>query len=49
VSTASLVPETWEVTGGYARETLLHTGRRRLLADALQRNPPVERVAPSVR
>jgi len=37
VSTASLVPETWELTGDDARETLLHTGRRRLLADAIQR------------
>jgi len=37
VSTAAVVPETWELTGDDARETLLHTGRRRLLADAFQR------------
>jgi YihY family inner membrane protein len=37
VSTATLVPETWELTGDDARETLLHTGRRRLLVDAFQR------------
>jgi YihY family inner membrane protein len=37
MSTAALVPETWELTGDDARETLLHTGRRRLLADAFQR------------
>jgi YihY family inner membrane protein len=37
VSTATLVPETWELTGDDARRTLLHTGRRRLLADAFQR------------
>jgi YihY family inner membrane protein len=37
VSTAALVPETWELTGDDAREALLHTGRRRLLADAFQR------------
>jgi YihY family inner membrane protein len=37
VSTAALVPETWELSGDDARETLLHTGRRRLLVDAFQR------------
>ena len=37
MSTAALVPETWELTGDDARETLLHTGRRQLLADAFQR------------
>ena len=37
VSTATLVPETWELTGDDARQTLRHTGRRRLLADAFQR------------
>ncbi len=37
MSTAALVPETWELTGDDARKTLLHTGRRQLLADAFQR------------
>lgn len=37
MSTAALVPETWELTGDDARQTLLHTGRRQLLADAFQR------------
>jgi YihY family inner membrane protein len=37
MSTATLVPETWELTGDDARETLLATGRRRLLADAFRR------------
>jgi YihY family inner membrane protein len=37
VSTASLVPETWELTGDDARRTLAHTGRRQLLTDAVQR------------
>jgi YihY family inner membrane protein len=37
VSTATLVPETWELTGDDARQTLTHTGRWRLLADAFQR------------
>lgn len=37
MSTARLIPETWELTGDDARKTLAHTGRRRLLADAFQR------------
>jgi YihY family inner membrane protein len=37
VSTAQLVPETWELSGDDARRTLAETGRRRLLADAFQR------------
>jgi YihY family inner membrane protein len=37
MSTATLVPETWELTGDDARATLLHTGRRRLLADSFRR------------
>ena len=37
MSTANLVPETWEVTGDDARETLARTGRKRLIADAFQR------------
>ena len=37
VSTAAPVPETWELTGDDARETLLHRGRRSLVLDAFQR------------
>ena len=37
VSTATAVPETWELTGDDARETLLHTGRRKLVRDAFLR------------
>jgi YihY family inner membrane protein len=37
VSTAALVPETHELTGDDARETLSHVGRRRLLKDAFLR------------
>jgi YihY family inner membrane protein len=37
VSVAQLVPETWELTGDDARETLLRTGRRQLLRDAFVR------------
>jgi YihY family inner membrane protein len=37
VSTAARVPETYELTGDDARETLLHTGRLRLLRDAFVR------------
>jgi YihY family inner membrane protein len=37
MSTANLVPETWEVTGDDARETLARTGRKRLIADGFQR------------
>ncbi len=37
MSTATLVPETWHLTGDDARATLLHTGRRRLLADSFRR------------
>jgi len=37
VSTASLVKETWELTGDDARKTLLSTGRTELLKDAIVR------------
>jgi hypothetical protein len=37
MSTATLVPETWELTGDDAWQTLRHTGRRRLLQDAFTR------------
>lgn len=37
MSTAAVVPETWELSGDDATRTLRHTGRRRLLADAFQR------------
>jgi YihY family inner membrane protein len=37
VSTAKLVPETWELTGDDARKTLLSTGRRTLARDAFVR------------
>ena len=37
MSTAAAVPETFELTGDDARETLLTTGRRRLLKDAFVR------------
>lgn len=37
MSTARLIPETWDLTGDDAWRTLRRTGRRRLLADALQR------------
>ncbi|HEU5306230.1 MAG TPA: YihY/virulence factor BrkB family protein [Acidimicrobiia bacterium] len=37
MSVAQLVPETWELTGDDARETLLRTGRRQLLRDAFVR------------
>jgi len=37
MSTARFVPETWELTGDDARETLLRTGRRRLVRDAFVR------------
>jgi len=37
VSTATLVPETWELTGDDAWQTLQHTGRVRLLKDAFVR------------
>jgi YihY family inner membrane protein len=37
MSTASLVPETWQLTGDDARATLKHVGRRRLLADSFRR------------
>jgi YihY family inner membrane protein len=37
MSTATRVPETWELTGDDARETLLETGRLRLLVDAFTR------------
>jgi len=37
MSTARLIPETWELTGDDARRTLRDTGRRKLLADAFRR------------
>jgi YihY family inner membrane protein len=37
VSTAAKVPETWELTGDDARETLLQTGRWQLLKDSFIR------------
>ena len=37
MSTATPVPETWQLTGDDARETLLHLGRRNLIRDAFQR------------
>lgn len=37
MSTATLVPETWELDGDDARRTLIQTGRRRLLKDAFVR------------
>ncbi len=37
MSTATLVPETWELDGDDARHTIVQTGRRRLLADAFLR------------
>lgn len=37
MSTASRVPETWELTGDDARKTLASTGRGRLLKDSVER------------
>jgi YihY family inner membrane protein len=37
MSTAALVPETWELTGDDARKTLARTGRFRLLKEAFMR------------
>jgi YihY family inner membrane protein len=37
MSTANLVPETWELTGDDARKTLASTGRLRLARDAFER------------
>jgi YihY family inner membrane protein len=37
VSVAQLVPETWELTGDDARETLIRTGRKQLVRDAFVR------------
>ena len=37
MSTATRVPETWELTGDDAKTALLETGRVRLVADALIR------------
>ncbi len=37
MSTATLIPETWELTGDDARKTLRDCGRRKLLRDAFQR------------
>ena len=37
MSTATTVPETWELTGDDARKMLMETGRRRLVKDAFSR------------
>jgi YihY family inner membrane protein len=37
MSTATTVPETWELTGDDARKVLMETGRRRLVKDAFAR------------
>src|SRR5665647_2233334 len=37
MSTANLVPETWNLTDDDAKKTLAHIGRRRLVKDALTR------------
>ena len=37
MSTANVVPETWELTGDDAIEMLRSTGRRHLVADAFER------------
>ncbi len=37
MSVARLVPETWELSGDDARETLVRTGRRQLVRDAFVR------------
>jgi hypothetical protein len=37
MSTANYVPETWNLTGSDAKETLAGVGSRRLLRDAFQR------------
>ena len=37
MSTASLVPETWTLTGDDAKDTLAHTGRTQLIKDAIVR------------
>ncbi len=37
MSTATVVPETWELTGDDARRSLMNTGRVQLLEDAFQR------------
>lgn len=37
MSTANRVPETWKLTGDDAKDTLVHTGRTRLVKDALKR------------
>jgi len=37
MSTATTVPETWELTGDDARKMLIETGRRRLVKDAFAR------------
>ena len=46
VSTATLVPETWELTGDDARQTLMRTGRRRLLSRRLPAPPRRRRLQP---
>ena len=46
MSTAARVPETFELTGDDARETLAHVGRGRLLRDAFQRMPRGRRLQP---
>jgi uncharacterized BrkB/YihY/UPF0761 family membrane protein len=37
MSTARFVPETWELSGDEARETLRRTGRKKLVRDAFVR------------
>ncbi len=37
MSTATVVPETWDLSGDDARDTLMRTGRVRLLTDAFKR------------
>ena len=44
MSVARLVPETWELSGDDARETLLRTGRRQLVRDAFVRFRAVRRL-----
>ena len=37
MSTATTIPETWELTGDDAKDTLARVGRKRLIVDALKR------------
>ena len=46
MSAARFVPETWELSGDEARETLRRTGRRQLVRDAFVRLPRRRRVQP---